>query len=243
MDGGATRRVWGIDGCPAGWIGVCVDLNDPGGSPRTAIFKGFDQVLEESGRSDVIAIDVPIGLVSSGRRECDQEARKRLGKFQRCVFDAPIRPVLGLDSPKEALSKLRELNGAEATLNPRAFGFWKRVAEVDSAFAGRVRNFHEVHPELCFWAMNDKRLLRYPKRSPAGFIERLTLLSSGFIGCKSLLDLFKRIDSAKVAVDDILDACAAAWTARRIAEGKADCIPPKPGVAPDVRGLRMEMWF
>jgi hypothetical protein len=40
---------------------------------------------------------------------------------------------------------------------------------------------------------------------------------------------------------DVVDALAAAWTARRIADGEAQRIPELP--EKDARGLRMEMWW
>ena len=44
-----------------------------------------------------------------------------------------------------------------------------------------------------------------------------------------------------VEPDDMLDACAACWTAERICSGTAVCIPPAPAL--DSRGLRMAMWY
>jgi predicted RNase H-like nuclease len=40
-----------------------------------------------------------------------------------------------------------------------------------------------------------------------------------------------------VGADDLLDACACAWSARRIAEGRAVRFPADP--PQDARGLRM----
>ncbi len=43
------------------------------------------------------------------------------------------------------------------------------------------------------------------------------------------------------APDDLLDAVAAAWTARRVVEGIAERLPAEPAM--DRRGLRMEIVF
>ena len=43
------------------------------------------------------------------------------------------------------------------------------------------------------------------------------------------------------AADDFLDACATAWTANRLATGRAERLPADP--ATDPRGLRMEIVF
>ena len=42
-----------------------------------------------------------------------------------------------------------------------------------------------------------------------------------------------------VGADDLLDACACAWSASRIAEGRAFAFPQNP--PRDARGLRMEI--
>ena len=53
-------------------------------------------------------------------------------------------------------------------------------------------------------------------------------------------DLFMpRLDGAEP--DDLLDACAACWSARRIAEGRAESLPREPHS--DARGLRMQIWY
>jgi predicted RNase H-like nuclease len=54
-------------------------------------------------------------------------------------------------------------------------------------------------------------------------------------------DLMHRGRALGAKVDDVLDACVAAWTAERIARDEAKrlpCDPPR-----DARGLRMEIWF
>ncbi len=47
--------------------------------------------------------------------------------------------------------------------------------------------------------------------------------------------------SRVAAPDDLLDACAAAWTAGRVAKGAAERLPETPPT--DARGLRMEIVF
>jgi predicted RNase H-like nuclease len=43
------------------------------------------------------------------------------------------------------------------------------------------------------------------------------------------------------AADDMLDAIAAAWSARRFAEGQSKTLPSRP--LKDAKGLRMEMVY
>jgi predicted RNase H-like nuclease len=84
----------------------------------------------------------------------------------------------------------------------------------------RVR---EVHPEVSFWRMNGGRL-GASKHTWNGFFERRRLLDREGIVVPERLP-----EDARAA--DVLDAAAAAWTARRIAAGRHETLPaaPEPG--------------
>jgi predicted RNase H-like nuclease len=117
------------------------------------------------------------------------------------------------------------------------------VAGVDGCKAGwfvspdHQRSVFEVHPELCFLRMNNGQPMSLGKRTPEGMTARKELLIRNGFAAIVTPALGSRI--AGVAKDDVLDACAACWTARRIALGVATVLP---AVSPlDSRGLRMEM--
>jgi predicted RNase H-like nuclease len=77
----------------------------------------------------------------------------------------------------------------------------------------------EVHPEVSFWAMNNgQRLLS--KHTWTGFMMRQRLLAREGIR-------FKEEIGAEVGSADLLDAGAAAWTARRVAGGIASVLPAR----------------
>lgn len=78
----------------------------------------------------------------------------------------------------------------------------------------------EVHPEVCFWALNEQRPLVHRKKSEAGVVERLGILSPVFPEIEH--HLLSRPPG--LGKDDLLDAAAAAWTAMRWHQGKADCV-------------------
>jgi predicted RNase H-like nuclease len=99
----------------------------------------------------------------------------------------------------------------------------------------RVR---EVHPELCFREMNNGKPIQESKNSPEGFRRRMEIIKES--GFSQIGDWLRRYPKTKVAADDILDACAACWTAERIHRGVAVRVPSEP--EKDSRGLRMEMW-
>jgi len=73
-----------------------------------------------------------------------------------------------------------------------------------------------VHPETSFAVLRGAPCV-FSKRTPEGRVERID----------ALRDAFPRIDALLAAAprgarpDDMLDACAAAWTARRMARGTA----------------------
>ena len=80
--------------------------------------------------------------------------------------------------------------------------------------------------------------MRHSKKKRVGLSERRSLLPNvGFDGVIADVNAYPR---TAVAEDDILDACAACWTAARILEERAIRIPSDP--PRDERGLCMEMW-
>ncbi len=83
------------------------------------------------------------------------------------------------------------------------------------------RRLIEVHPELSFRAMAGGQLLP-PKKSWNGASDRRSLLEGA--GIRLPRDLGP--PGLEAAVDDVLDAAAAAWTAHRFALGMAECLHP-----------------
>ena len=96
----------------------------------------------------------------------------------------------------------------------------------------------EVHPELCFWAMNGRQPMRYAKKTGAGENDRIAALVQGGIPKTFLEKVLEKLGSGR---DDFIDACAAAWTARRVSDGMAERLPSN--AVRDSRGLDMAMWF
>jgi predicted RNase H-like nuclease len=75
----------------------------------------------------------------------------------------------------------------------------------------------EVHPEVCFWALNGECPMAHNKKKEAGRNDRLKLLRNEFPDIqRHLVD-----DRPPGAKDDLLDAAAAARTALRRHRGEA----------------------
>jgi predicted RNase H-like nuclease len=111
-------------------------------------------------------------------------------------------------------------------MSRQSHGLAAKVFEAEAYLPHAPCPLHEVHPELSFAV-----LLGHPalatKRSWAGMVERRAALAD--VG----IDLDHVGGAAgKAAVDDVLDAGAAAWTARRLLAGSARPFPDPPGVEP-----------
>ena len=124
-------------------------------------------------------------------------------------------------------------------LSAQAFNILAKIREVDAALDAPLQaRVVEMHPELAFWAMNGSRPLAASKKSTAGRQNRLDLLTPFFGDVETYLGLLGR---RRAAVDDLLDAFAALWTARRVASGEARRLPESPPL--DSAGLHMEIWY
>jgi predicted RNase H-like nuclease len=231
-----ASRLAGADGCRAGWICIFRD----GGALDSACFPSAEALLESLPRPEVLAIDVPIGLLERGSRECDGLARVRLAARKSSVFSAPLRPVLAAGSWEEACGLRDGIEGKR--MSRQAWGIVPKIREVDAALRrepSRGAWVHEVHPELCFAAWNG-RPMQHAKRKAEGRRDRLALVSHGF-GAAAFADVRRRHPRRDAADDDILDAFAALWTAGRIQRGEAERLPAGPAL--DAQGLRMEIVF
>ncbi|MFQ5599708.1 MAG: DUF429 domain-containing protein [Candidatus Krumholzibacteriia bacterium] len=232
--------VAGIDGCRAGWL--CLVTDPASLSIEAHVFTHMAEIARQRSALAAVAIDIPIGLPDAGRRECDVEARRILGRPRSTsVFPAPIRPALAARTRAGASRVTARIDGRK--VGAQSWNIYAKVREVDEllgADCGLRALVREVHPEVCFWAWNDRRPMRFSKKTPQGQRERTRLVERHFgRGCVGRVraSLARRL----VAQDDILDAFAASWTANRMHAGAAECLPQR--VQHDARGLRMEMVF
>jgi predicted RNase H-like nuclease len=145
-----------------------------------------------------------------------------------------VRPAVEAPSYQDAARLNRALAGeglsvqAYYALAPRILdvGAWVRgVGEGAGPDAGRgaATTATEVHPELFFSAMAGHPLPASKHTWVGASARRKRLVDAGVVLPDDLGGL-----GASAAVDDVLDAAAAAWTARRHAAGRAICIPARP---------------
>jgi predicted RNase H-like nuclease len=226
-------RVLGVDACKAGWVGIAL-----GGGPARAYFAVLIEELvlaaESDGPVEVIAIDIPIGLPDSGRRKADEQARAIVGpRRASSVFTTPVRTALEAGDYAAAVAENRRRAGQG--ISRQAWGLRAKLLQVDHWARQGGRRVVEVHPEVCF-ARLAGRQLTHSKATWAGVEERRALLSGAGIILTGLLGAA----GAKAGVDDVLDAAAAAWTAQRVAVGRALCVPDIPETFSD--GIPAAIW-
>lgn len=230
---------YGIDGCPAGWLFVGVDLK---GECQFGVLERFSDVGILLGQSRLILVDIPIGLVSSGDagRVCDTAARKVIAPRASSVFSAPARPAIAEHAYREGSDANFRAVGKK--LSTQSWAIVPKIREVDDYMrSARVQEkVREMHPEVAFWALNNRKALKHGKKKPEGAEERLEILTEYLPHARetyeSALDTYKRKD---VAADDILDAMVGAVTAMH--HPRITTLPANP--AKDDEGLVMEMVY
>ena len=189
----------GVDGCKGGWVAVTVT---GAGFRDACVQPTFAALMAEMGDAEVIAVDMPVGLLDEGARDADFAARRFLKGQTSCVFSTPPRPVLAAKSYDEARVISKRVSGK--SLSRQAFSIIPKIP--------------------------------HNKKTWGGSRARLSLLKSAGI---ELPDALGDVDG--VGMDDVIDAAAAAWSARRIAARSALAFPAGTSQR-DRRGRLVVMW-
>ncbi len=223
-------RVIGVDGCPGGWVGITDDAHAYFGATIDELVTRADA----DGRVDVVAIDIPIGLPQRAPRRTDAAVRATRGKRRSSVFATPIRAALEAATHAEASLVHKEATGSG--ISRQSFALKEKILDVDRWVGTAGRTVIEVHPELSFQILAG-RGLDHRKSSWAGAEERRTLLRRAGVVIPD--DLGEA--GEKAAVDDVLDAAVASWSARRHLRGEAVAHPESPEVLDDA-GTTATIW-
>jgi predicted RNase H-like nuclease len=219
--------VLGVDGWRGRWVGARLE-------GRSVSLHVLDDATAVLAFPDVelVAIDMPIGLSDDGVRVCDVQARRLLGRAGSSVFPTPVRAVLATDDYAEARALSRAATDPPRAPSAQSFQLVKAIRSLDDALGEpTAAHVHEVHPELAFRALDPE--LRDAKVTARGMARRLAALRGVMDVDAALLDAPPRVPAV-----DALDACAAAWSGRRIAEGAAECVGDG---ATDARGRPMRI--
>ena len=211
----------GVDACRAGWVGVLLDDST---RARVTVAATFVELLTVAS-ADVVAVDMPIGLPDTTRRQADVLARAELGPRRSSVFMTPTRTAL--DEPTHAKADAVNRIRAGEGISTQAFHLRPKLKEVEAVAFARAYQIVEAHPEVSFRQLAGEPLA-WSKRTPAGMRIRRSLLRTAGI----VLTRPDRVGPG-VGPDDVLDAAAAAWSARRVRDGVARPIPNLPEVFSD----------
>ena len=222
-------RAIGLDGFRNGWVAVEI----AGRRRGITMHAHIADLLKR--KFDRAAIDMPIGLPTSGNRQCDLDARALLRPHGARVFTGARRSLWDHASMGEANRALAARG--EAKVSVQLWNIGPKIVELDAVMTPALqRRVIEAHPELTFWRLNGHRPLPR-KHDPEGIaLRRTLLLQDGFAELDHWLSAW-RIGKG-VKADDVLDACAAAIAAR-----DARHVVPSAPVPKDARGLKMQIWY
>ncbi|UOY03382.1 DUF429 domain-containing protein [Blastococcus sp. PRF04-17] len=205
--------VLGVDGWRGQWVGALLD----GGDVELLHLATVADVLAVPD-VEVVGVDMPIGLSEDGVRACDVEARRRLGPAGSSVFPTPVRAVLATDDYAEARALSRAATDPPRAPSAQAFQLVKAIRALDDALGDPPDDrVVEVHPELSFRALDPG--ITHRKGTARGTIQRLRAL-------RAVMDVEHALAQAPpdTPLVDALDACAAAWSAQRIADGEQETV-------------------
>jgi predicted RNase H-like nuclease len=183
-----------------------------------------------------IGVDMPLGLVGRGWRLADRLAVARLGASCSRLFMVPPRPVWQAETYQDGVNLCRRLTEPPAAFSRQAWALKDKLLPANELYADLHDRLFEVHPEISFAELNGGPPVSAGKKTWNGQMARRALLAGA--GIRLPDDL---AGAGVVPVDDILDAAAAAWSARRIASGQASSMPSPP--ESNDAGLPVAIWY
>ncbi len=208
--------VLGVDGCRGGWVGV--RLGDP--VPTAYVAPTIAGLVDAAGPGlECVGIDMPIGLPDDGPRAAEGLVRGLLGSRRSTVFSTLVREAYGAPSYAEGQVAQRAATGTG--FSQQSWGLRHKILEVDAWVRGGVPvRVVEVHPETSFAVLLGEPVAE-GKKTPEGRQARRTALRDAGIEPPER-------PRGGVGEDDLLDACAVAWTAARVVRGEARSHPEVP---------------
>lgn len=208
-------HVAGIDGCENGWLAVSIAHG------ASAIFQTetFPELMEHLPESDVILVDMPIGLVKNREEESyrpEKYARSFIPKKGSSIFNAPSEQAAYCTTYQDANMMNRRILGKG--LSKQSYYISRKIREVDTYIkqaSAQANILMESHPEVCFARLQPhKEPVLENKKSPAGQDKRLEILRSYRPDVARMVK--HELSASKVLrgmVDDVIDAACLAIVA------------------------------
>ena len=248
MTDASNVKFVGVDWAIKGWFAIGFDE----AGDYDMAHGSFRSIVDRYSSASMILVDIPIGI-PRGQMEgrlCDQAARETLGpRFSSSVFRVATREAMQ-DRMVKGLTRAQAhereaIRTGGPGINSQSWGIIPQIAEVDEvmpAMSEGQQRIREVHPEVCFWALNGNEPMPCAKTTLKGYYDRLKILRTFEQRTDEIVEsaLPFTCDN-RAAADDILDALAAAVTARLGYPDKLKTLPETP--PKDEHGLRMEMVF
>ncbi|GAB5521877.1 MAG: DUF429 domain-containing protein [Rhodothermales bacterium] len=228
----------GVDGCKSGWFVVLWEPTNQ--VVRWRVVEQTTDLFDLPEQPAALVIDMVIGLpeqAQRGGRACDRAARKLLGwPRSSSIFSPPCRAALACMTYPEALAVNRALSPEHIGISKEAFHLFPKIRALDACWP--QPGVYEGHPELSFYALNGNAPMPASKHKPEGRAQRhMLLLDAGF----DAIDEALAHRTKGVKPDDVLDAFAVCWSARRVAQGTAVSLPAPSPV--DALGRPMAVCF
>ncbi len=149
--------VVGADGCQTGWIAVALDSGVFAGATHFSKFQDLVAALDEAA---AIGVDIPIGLISEGSRDCDELTREFVGPRRNSVFRTPVRDAISLESYEDASAVNRERSGYG--MSKQMYNLRRKILEVDAVV--RSQTPEEAPPSSRQGASAERRFREQARR-------------------------------------------------------------------------------
>jgi predicted RNase H-like nuclease len=224
---GSTMRVLGIDGTKRGWVVVALQDSE---LARAHVVTSIADVISDP--ASVIGVDIPLGESTAGARQAEARARQLLGARHSTVFTPPPLSTASAPSYEAACSLARELTGK--AMSRQAWHLLPKMIDAAPFWQVSPERIREIHPECSFAEMNGAPLTSR-KRTAEGRRERIALLARQGVFLEG-----SPLAGCHAPSDDVIDAAAVAWSARRVACGRARCMPDPP--ERDSEGRPIAIW-
>jgi len=214
----------GIDGCKSGWFSIWENQDK---SIHSSVFSNLNELKNffKNESRLILGIDMPVVLSEVIPRQADQLARKLLSKKASSVFTAPTPEMLDQPNYEKASLVSKRLFGKSMSL--QSWYLFPKIKDVQTMIHHEDMQIYEIHPELSFRAMNNEQVILESKKTHEGFALRNALLSMHF---KNFIfeDIRNQHARKDVMDNDILDALAVLWSAKRIQSNQASYLPQAP---------------
>ena len=246
-----SKKVYvGVDGCSAGWFTVFLATeNEKDCRWKVGLFPKISSLIdflnkEYEQAEFLVLIDIPIGLKAggSGERLSDLGGRRILKARKSSIFPVPCREAVYVESYEKACEINEKLTGKR--ISKQAWNIVPKIRDVDNflvenkIFREKVK---EVAPEICFQAFTGFPM-KSSKKSFDGFSERMKALRSVCLFTDGIVEAaLSEYRRKEVAKDDILDALAAAITAKMGCRYGFEYVPGEPET--ESKGLKIQMVY